>query len=81
MSITIPSSVTSLGNSCFENCWELATITIIRNIFGELLLFLLFKHLTAKKPWHKNVDWIDQLCAIVNLIPSIGGALAGEIRQ
>jgi hypothetical protein len=54
-----------------ENKWVLSDI---------VQRTLLIPDLTAKKPWHEHVDWIDQLCAIVNLIPSIGGALAGEIK-
>ena len=41
---------------------------------------LLLPNLTAKKPWYKYVDWVDQLCAVVNLIPSVGGALAEQIK-
>ena len=37
-------------------------------------------NLVANKPWYKHVNWVDQLCSIVNLLPCIGGALAGEIR-
>lgn len=41
---------------------------------------LLIPNLAVKKPWHKHVNWIDQLCATVNLIPCVGGAIAGEIK-
>lgn len=41
---------------------------------------LLIPNLAVKKPWYKHVNWIDQLCATVNLIPCVGGAIAGEIK-
>lgn len=42
---------------------------------------LLVPDLATKKPWHEHINWVDQLCAIVNLVPCIGGTLAGEIRS
>ena len=36
---------------------------------------LLIPNLAVKKPWHKHVNWIDQLCATVNLIPCVGGEI------
>lgn len=42
---------------------------------------LLVPNLAAENPWHKHVNWIDQLCAAVNLIPFIGGALASEVKS
>ena len=41
---------------------------------------LLIPNLAVKKPWYKHVNWIDQLCATVNLIPCVGGAIADEIK-
>lgn len=41
---------------------------------------LLIPNLAVKKPWYKHVNWIDQLCATVNLIPCVGGAIVGEIK-
>lgn len=41
---------------------------------------LLIPNLAVEKPWYKHVNWIDQLCATVNLIPCVGGAIAGEIK-
>ena len=41
---------------------------------------LLAPDLSKKKPWHNSVNWIDQICAVVNLIPVVGGALAGEVK-
>ena len=37
--------------------------------------------LANRKPWHNYINWKEQLCAIVNLIPCIGGTLADEIRS
>lgn len=37
-------------------------------------------NLAEKRPWHKHINWIDQLCATVNLIPIIGGTIAEEIK-
>ncbi len=42
---------------------------------------LLIPNLAIKKPWHEHINWIDQLCAVVNLIPCIGSAVAGEIKS
>ena len=42
---------------------------------------LLIPNLATKKPWYKYINWIDQLCAVVNLIPCWGGALASEIKS
>ena len=41
---------------------------------------LLVPDLAVKKPWHGHINWVDQLCATVNLIPCVGGAIAGEIK-
>lgn len=41
---------------------------------------LLVPNLAVKKPWEGHINWIDQLCAAVNLIPFVGGAIAGEIK-
>jgi hypothetical protein len=41
---------------------------------------LLIPNLAVKKPWYKHINWIDQLCATVNLIPSVGDSIAGEIK-
>mgnify|MGYP007081787513 FL=1 len=30
---------------------------------------LLVPDLAVKKPWHGHINWVDQLCATVNLIP------------
>lgn len=51
------------------------------NILSDVIQqTLLVPDLAVKRPWNKHVNWIDQLCATVNLIPGIGGALAGEIK-
>lgn len=41
---------------------------------------LLIPNLAKERPWCQHVNWIDQLCATINLIPGIGGTLAGEIK-
>jgi len=41
---------------------------------------LLVPNLAEIRPWRKHVSWVDQLCAAINLVPGIGGALAGEIK-
>lgn len=41
---------------------------------------LLVPDLAEKKPWKKGNFWVDQLCAAVNLIPLVGGAIASEVR-
>ena len=50
---------------------------ILSDIIQETLLI---PNLAAKKPWKGHINWIDQLCAAVNLIPIFGGAIAGEIK-
>lgn len=42
---------------------------------------LFIPNLAAKKPWYKQINWIDQLCALANLIPCVGGAIASEIKS
>lgn len=37
--------------------------------------------LAQKKPWIKHVDWKDQLCDVINLIPYCGGFIASEIKS
>lgn len=41
---------------------------------------LLSPNLSKKTSLNKSVNWVDQLCAVVNLIPVAGGALAAEIK-
>lgn len=41
---------------------------------------LLSPNLSKKVPLSKSVNWVDQLCAAVNLIPIAGGAIATEIK-
>lgn len=52
------------------------------NILSDIIQqTLLIPNLAKKRPWYQHVNWIDQLCATVNLIPGIGGVLAGEIKS
>ena len=41
---------------------------------------LLTPDLATKKPWHHNINWVDQLCAIVSIVPIVGGSIATEIK-
>lgn len=36
--------------------------------------------LAKKKPWSSYLNWTDQLCAIVNIVSVLGGAIATEIK-
>lgn len=36
--------------------------------------------LASKSSWRKHVNWIDQICSAINLIPMVGGTLACEVR-
>lgn len=49
----------------------------LSNLIRETLLI---PNLAVKKPWHKHINWVEQLCETVNLIPVVGGIMAGEIR-
>lgn len=42
---------------------------------------ILVPELDKKQPWHEHTDWVGQICAIVNLIPVCGGAIAQEIQS
>lgn len=42
---------------------------------------ILVPDLDKKQPWQAHTDWIGQICAIVNLIPVCGGAIAQEIQS
>lgn len=42
---------------------------------------ILAPDLDKKQPWQEHTDWIGQICAIVNLIPGLGGAIAQEIQS
>lgn len=42
---------------------------------------ILVPELDKKQPWHAHIDWVGQICAIVNLIPGYGGAIAQEIQS
>lgn len=41
---------------------------------------LLTEELYTKTSWTKHINWVDQLCALVNLCPVAGGAIAAEIQ-
>lgn len=42
---------------------------------------ILAPDLDKKQPWQAHTDWVGQICAIVNLIPVCGGAIAQEIQS
>lgn len=51
------------------------------NIAELIKQTLSVSNLAEKKPWHEHVDWKDQLCSVVNLIPLVGGFFAAEIKN
>ncbi|MCQ2259264.1 MAG: hypothetical protein MJZ41_14940 [Bacteroidaceae bacterium] len=42
---------------------------------------ILVPDLDKKQPWQAHTDWVGQICAIVNLIPGLGGTIAQEIQS
>ena len=52
-------------------------VIVLSVLFSKHCLFLIWP---LRRPWYKHFNWIDQLCATVNLIPCVGGAIAGEIK-
>lgn len=50
-------------------------------IFSDIIQqTLLIPNLAVEKPWYNHINWIDQLCATVTLIPCVGDHIANEIK-